>query len=90
MISLTFHFARKYPAMAPQTPPAAPAARNMRRYIAGLLSTEKYLTVAAVAMAPMKICPSAPIFQMSIVKESMTAMAAMVRGIAFTMVSLMP
>lgn len=42
------------------------------------------------AIAPTNICPSAPMFQMSMVNDSMTAIPVIVRGIAFTTVSLRP
>ena len=76
--------------MAAQTPPAIPAAAAIIRSIAGALSTGKKRTTAALAIAPMKICPSAPMLYTSIVKQSMTAIAAIESGIALTSVSLMP
>jgi hypothetical protein len=87
---LTLSLALRMPGTKPHTAPAAIPARAMAVSIktAGVSGGSKGVkTTALAAKAPMKSCPSAPIFHSFIRKATVQASPVRMMGVALTSVS---
>ena len=88
MTSLTWRPIFRAAGISAHRPPATMPARAMRGSRSHALSTGSgAMATAVAAQAPMWSCPSAPMFQKSILRATITPRPQRMRGVLFTSTS---